>query len=293
MPTPRRFLLGAILLALSAPAAAQNVHPSFSVTVTGKGPAIVLIPGLLSTGDVWSSTVERYQQRYTLHTVTLAGFGGPSPIGSPFLPRVRDELIGYIRAQKLHKPVLIGHSLGGFLAFWIAATVPDLIGGVVAVDGVPFLPALGDPAATADTMASRAEQIQSFYASLSADQLVAQSRLAMATMITSPADVDHVMAWVARSDPRTAGIAVGEMMTTDLRADIARISAPVLLIGAAGAAPEAARSAVEKAYAAQVARLPSARVKIAGQARHFIMLDDPRFLFTSLDEFLAAIPAGR
>jgi len=86
-----------IVFGLSSAAAGQGGPSSFNVTVSGRGPSIVLIPGLLSTGEVWSSTVERYQKHYTLHTVTLAGFGGPPPIGPPFLSHVRDELIAYMR----------------------------------------------------------------------------------------------------------------------------------------------------------------------------------------------------
>ena len=284
-------LAAALVLGLAGTAAGQGAHPSFSVTVSGRGPAIMLIPGLLSSGEVWKSTVEKYQQRYTLHTVTLAGFGGPAPIGSPFLSRVRDELIAYIRAERLSKPIVIGHSLGGFMAFWIASTAPDLVGGVIAVDGVPFLPALGNPSATADTMASQGKQIASIYASLTPDQLAAQSRMAMTTMITAAADVETAMAWVARSDAATAGIAIAELTTTDLREEVAKITAPVLLIGALGTAPEPMRPTFEKAYHAQVSRLPGARVKMAPKARHFIMFDDPSFLFAAFDEFFAAWPA--
>jgi N-formylmaleamate deformylase len=268
-------------------AAAQTPQRSFNVTVTGKGPAMVLIPGLMSTGEVWSSTIERYQDRFTLHTVTLSGFGGPHWIGTPFLSRVRDELIGYIAEQRLHKPVLIGHSLGGFLAFWIASTAPGLAGGIIAVDGVPFLPALGNPSATPAAMTAQAQQIATLYGSFSKEQLTAQSRLALATMITAPADVERALSWVAQSDPRAAGAAVAELMTTDLRDDISRITAPVLLIGAAGAASATMRPAIEKGYAAQLAKLPSASVTIS-TARHFVMMDDPRFLFAAIDGFLAA-----
>jgi pimeloyl-ACP methyl ester carboxylesterase len=153
------------------------------------------------------------------------------------------------------------------------------------------MPALGNPSATADTMSKQAEQMKAIYGSLTPEQLVAQSRMAMTTMITAPADVERAMTWVAKSDARTAGIAIAELTTTDLRAEIAKISAPVLLIGALGAAPEPMRPTMEKGYAAQVAQLPSARVTMAGKARHFIMFDDPDFLFAALDEFFAALPA--
>ena len=284
-------LTAAAVLGFAAAAAAQSTHPSFEVTVTGRGPSIILIPGLLSSGEVWDSTVARYKDRYTLHTVTLAGFGGPAPVGTPFLPRVRDELVAYIRAERLQKPIIIGHSLGGFMAFWIGATEPDLIRGVVAVDGVPFLPALGNPTASPESTAAQGAMMAKVYGSMSQEQLVTQSRLAMSTLITPPADVERAMTWVAKSDARTAGIAISELMATDLRKDIGKIRVPVLLIGATGGAPEPMRPTMEKAYAAQVANLPSARVKIAGQARHFIMYDDPQFLFAAIDEFLSALPA--
>jgi N-formylmaleamate deformylase len=285
------WVAAALVVGVAATATGQEAHPSFSVTVTGQGPAIVLIPGLLSSGEVWKSTVEKYQQKFTVHTVTLAGFGGPAPIGSPFLSRVRDELITYMRSQRLSKPIVIGHSLGGFMAFWIASTAPDLVGGVIAVDGVPFLPALGNPSATAASAAAQAKQIASIYASLTPEQLIAQSRMSMTMMITAPADVETAMAWVAKSDAATAGLAVAELSTTDLREDISKITAPVLLIGALGSAPEPMRPTFEKAYHAQVARLPGARVKMAPKARHFIMFDDPSFLFAAFDEFFASLPA--
>lgn len=273
--------------AFSASAAAQTAHPSFSVTVSGQGPAVVLIPGLLSTGEVWDTTVARYKDRHTLHVLTLAGFGGPAPVGAPFLSRVRDEIITYIREQKLQRPVIVGHSLGGFLGFWIAATAPDLVGGLVAVDGVPFLPGLGNPAATADSAKAQAEQLKSLYASLSNAQLVAQTRMALATLITSPTDIEQAAGWAAKADAATAGLAIAELSTTDLRETVAAITVPTLLIGASGAAPESMRPAFAKAYEAQVSRVKGARVIMADKARHFIMFDDPSFLFAALDQFLA------
>jgi len=282
-----RAVLATLILMSATAARAQTTHPSFSVTVTGKGPAMLLIPGLLSSGEVWDSTVARYQDRYTLHVLTLAGFGGPAPIGEPFLSRVRDEVITYLREQKLQNTVIVGHSLGGFLGFWIAATAPDLVGGLVAVDGVPFLPGLGNPAATADSTRAQGGQIKAIYTSLSNAQLVAQTRMALATMITAPAHVEQAAAWAGRSDAATAGIAVAELMSIDLRETVAAITAPTLLIGATGAAPAAMRPGMAGSYQAQVARVKGVRVIMADNARHFIMLDDPAFLFSALDEFLA------
>ena len=86
---------------------------------------------------------------------------------------------------------------------------------------------------------------------------------------------------------------IGQGAATDLRDDVAAITVPTLLIGASGAAPEAMRPAMAKAYEAQVSRLRSARVIMADKARHFVMFDDPAFLFSALDDFLATRRTGR
>jgi pimeloyl-ACP methyl ester carboxylesterase len=282
------WILLALLLIGTPPASAQPAPAAFDVVVTGHGRPILLIPGLASTGEVWASTVERYKDRHALHVLTLAGFGGPAPVGTPFLPSVRDAIVRYIRDAKLERPILIGHSLGAFVAFSVAAAEPEIVGGVIAVDGVPFIPALSDPAATPASAAGMAAQVRSMYAGLSREQSVAQSRLALETMITSPADRERALGWSAKADPATIGTAVAEMMTTDLREPIRAVTAPMLLIGALGAAPQALHDHFRSAYQSQMARATHARVVMATAARHFVMLDDPGFFFATVDGFLAA-----
>jgi len=281
-------LLTAALPVLSQPVT-QKIAPvqgateklrSFSVARVGHGRPMILIPGLLSSGDVWSSTVDHFKDRYECHVLTLAGFAGQPPIPAPFLQTVRDDVLRYIAEKKLDRPVIVGHSLGGFLAYWIAATAPDKVGPIVAVDGLPYLGALGNPQATPETNRPMAERIRTMYASFNKEQLAGQSKMAFAQMITDPKEVEEATAWSAASDPATAGQAVYEMMTTDLREAVASIRTPVLLVGAAGS-PSAL-------YEAQVAKIPVHRVVMAEKAKHFVMLDDPAFLFSTMDQFLSA-----
>ena len=261
-------------------------HQVFAVTVTGSGSPVLLIPGLATSGEVWDSTVALLEDRYQLHVLTLAGFGGPEPLGEPFLPRVASAIVEYVDEKRLDRPILVGHSLGGFVAFLAASEAPQAFGGVVAVDGVPFLPALGDPATTAETQVERAQAMRSWYDSLDRDQFLTQTSMALSSMITDPADVERARGWAAKTEPSAAGVAIAEMMTTDLRQRVGRITSPVLLIGALGAAPEPMRDAFRAAYQAQVAAVPDATVAFAENARHFVMLDDPNFFFATLGGFL-------
>lgn len=280
----------AAAVAVAAPAAEPT--PAFRVTKTGSGPAMILIPGLVSSGEVWSTTVDRFKARYECHVLTLAGFAGQPPLplgadGPAFLDTERREIIRYIQAERLDRPILVGHSLGAFLALWVASTNPDLVGPVIAVDGVPFLPALMNPAADVASARAQAAQIRDMYAGLTPSQLESQSMMALPSMMKNPADVERAKAWSAVSDPKTTGAVMYEMMTTDLREQVAAIRTPVLLIAAAEFAKDADLEArVRTAYEQQVAKVPNHRVVVAEDARHFVMWDAPEFLWTTMQTFL-------
>jgi pimeloyl-ACP methyl ester carboxylesterase len=112
--------------------------------------------------------------------------------------------------------------------------------------------------------------------------------MALTSMIANPADVAKATEWAGRSDPGTAGQALYELMTTDLRGEVANISSDVLLVAATkivASTPERLEAALS-AYEAQVAHVRRHRVVAARRALHFVMLDDPPFLLSTMDEFL-------
>jgi len=261
----------------------------FTVRVTGRGPAVVLIPGLMSGGDVCDATVAQFSDRYELHVVTLAGFAGvPAIAGPAFMARARDALLAYVNDRKLDRPVVVGHSLGGTLAFAMAAAAPNALGGVLAVDGVPFISALSDSTATEDGMRPRVAVLRTMYGALSPAQLGEQTRASLPTLMHDTSHVMRGVRWAEGSDPATVGQAMAEMMTTDLRGRLGAIRIPVMQMMAAGAFPSPEfRNTMKQRYAAQLVAMPHAELVVAERAYHFIMLDDPTFFHATLERFLA------
>jgi len=81
---------------------------------------------------------------------------------------------------------------------------------------------------------------------------------------------------------------MAELMTTDLRPAMARVTAPVLELAAADfARDDESRKEIAARYESQLAKAPHHRVILATHARHFIMMDDLPFLLAQLDGFLA------
>lgn len=262
--------------------------PSFQVEVSGpppgsaQAPALILIPGLASSGEVWNETVARYRARYQCHVLTLPGFAGVAPVEGPLLPRMVAELAQYIQAKKLSKPILIGHSLGGTLSLMFAAKYPTIPGGIVIVDAVPHLAGVFgpgfDPGASREYMRKQTpEQYEGFV----------RSGKSFEGMLADREHLPKLVDWSLRSDRTTVIEAMHEIMTTDLRQDIAGIICPTLVLGSwAGMKSFTTREIVEGNYKQQYAQLPGYRLAMAEKAQHFIMYDDPAWFFSQVDAAL-------
>ena len=279
-----KVLLGGIALAATVARPA-----SFHVEVSGQGRPMILIPGFASSGQTWDGTVAHYKSRYQCHVLTLAGFAGEPRIDAPFLETVRKDLAAYIREKKLDKPVIVGHSLGGMMALWLAEKEPDLVGPLVIVDSLPYLPAVMSPGASVESVKAQAEQMRKVYSDPPTEASEKMGEMAVKAMVTSPADFEMIMGWTRKSDRVAMGNAVYEMMTTDLRGDLPKITAPTLVIGTWIAYKQyATRDEVEKNFRTQYAGLKKYDFVMEEAARHFVMLDDPEGFFQAVDRFLGA-----
>ena len=262
----------------------------FNVRVVGaggNGPEVILIPGLASSGDVWQSTVETLQQNYQLHILTLAGFAGVAPIpaqnwGNGYLTLQQDAILRYIREQQLQKPVVIGHSLGGYLALALAATAPEQIGGAINVDGLPALGALFAASSSSQSDSSDAGNTRQPQGGFDAMALAK-------SMASEPQWQQRIVKDMYQSDGMTSGRVMGERMRADLRPALSNISVPVLTLGALQhGAPYSTPEQVQANYETQLANAPKQYHSFAfsRDSRHFIMADAPDWLNRQIQQFL-------
>ncbi|HRB71291.1 MAG TPA: alpha/beta hydrolase [Flavobacterium sp.] len=258
---------------------------AFDVKVIGKGQPILLIPGYSCSGAVWKETADHLKNNYQLHILTLAGFAGVKPIQDPVLQTVHDQLIQYVKTNKLKKPMLIGHSLGAFMALWVSSSQPDLFGKIVCVDGVPFISALTKPettvAALKDDPRFNKEAVINNFKSIPNDNYVANMTQMMLYQVRDTARAKQIAEWSFASDRTTLGSTIVEMSLTDLRTDIAKIKSPVLILTSIFNTKENS----EKIYNEQYAALQNKTIKVAN-SKHFIMYDAPEWFYSAMDNFL-------
>jgi N-formylmaleamate deformylase len=260
-----------------------NFAPTaFAVKTSGRGRPVIFIPGFACPGSVWDGTIAHLDGKVEAHVLTLAGFAGQPPISSPSLATVRDQIVRYIVHNDLVRPVIVGHSLGGTMALWLAETFPDL-GGIIDIEGTAFLPALNNPAITHENAVAVAKTRSDQIAALTPDQLSAFVAQMMGHMFSEPEDLDRVGAEAAKSDVATLAALFAEGFAKDLRADLGKITTHVTLIAAT---PGAAREQLQAAWHAQVDAINGAELVFI-DAKHFVMLDQTDTFYGLLDEALA------
>jgi len=242
---------------------------AFHADVEGDGPPVILIPGLGCPGEVWEEVVAHLSQTHETHTLTLSGFAGRPAIDEPLSQAVRRDLTRYIRAHKLKDPVIIGHSMGGFIAFWMASYHPELVGPVIIVDASPALSGDLDEARALRDKWRKADDATYF----------AQVRAAFMSMTHQPARMKPIIDLIVKSDRKAIGDAIFEMMQTDLTAEVKHIKAPVLIIAADGHL----RGRIEK----QTRTIPDHQIVVLPRTAHFVMWDDPHGFDRTVDKFLA------
>lgn len=106
---------------------------------SGSGDPIVFVHGLGTSAATWSACMDLLHDRYTVVAVDLLGHGG-SPVPDDPAEYTRDAALADLDdviAELSGRPVLVGHSLGGYLALAYAATRPEAARGVVVLNTGP------------------------------------------------------------------------------------------------------------------------------------------------------------
>jgi pimeloyl-ACP methyl ester carboxylesterase len=273
----------------------------FSVEVHGTGPDVILIPGLSSPRAVWDETVQTFAGCYRLHSVQLRGFGDEAGLNAvgPALEPFMLELADYIDDEIVNKgraaPAIVGHSMGGLSGLMIAARQPQFVGRLMVVDAVPFIGTIFG-ISSVDAIRPRAEQMKRMIAAnykadapkpALKDCKNPAEAPATGNLSNHPRGLCLIQNWTAQSDPRVVGQVMHDVMVTDMRPELPKISALVTLLYAQDDRAMTETTA-KAAFEPQYVGTPNFRPVVIKGSYHFIMLDQPEKFRAELHAFLGS-----
>jgi pimeloyl-ACP methyl ester carboxylesterase len=227
--------------------------------------------------------VEQLQGNYECHIITIAGFAGKDPINFPWLPKVNNALVAYIKEKQLTDLTVIGHSLGGTVATWLASSESNNISKIVLVDALPAAGAIMIPNFNPDNLA---------YDSPFNNQQLAMNEAEFEQMATGMSQgmslnqeaQKRIKEWIVMADRKTYVYGYTDYLKLDLRDDLKNISIPVTIIAAE---KPFGKEMVTQTYKSQYANLSHYDLIIAENSAHFVMLDKPEWFTEQIQRIVS------
>ncbi|HEY1607020.1 MAG TPA: alpha/beta hydrolase [Allosphingosinicella sp.] len=256
--------------------------PHISIRSIGRGDPVVLIPGLASPAAVWDGIAPELAKTHRVILVEINGFGGGDPGGNGapgLLAGTISDLAGWLAANHVERPAVIGHSMGGLIGMMLVRDHPERVGRLMIVDSLPFFGVLMGPGATVDSVRPMAAQMRDSIRDAAAPGD------APPNMSNSPAGVAQVTAWMHAADRKVVAEGLYEDLESDLRSDVPKFGArPLTIVYAVPSAQSAAM--VTKIYTDAYAAAPGAKLVPVENSYHFIMLDQPARFRAAVEDFI-------
>ncbi|MCF8322609.1 MAG: alpha/beta fold hydrolase, partial [Flavobacterium sp.] len=112
----------------------QLLHKNTLISYSdfGKGAALVLLHGFLENQKMWQELVPELSQKNRIITIDLLGHGESACLGYVHSMEENSEIVAAVLSKlRIRKTVLVGHSMGGYVALAFAELYPEKIKGLV------------------------------------------------------------------------------------------------------------------------------------------------------------------
>lgn len=242
--------------------------------MTGEGRPVILLHGFPMNHHIWDNFAKALSKRYCVFTPDLPGFGKSSLPSDRFsLAEIADLLIDWIKREKIMSPVVIGHSLGGYITLAMIKKNAELFSGF----GLFHSTALAD---TEERRESRTKVVE-FVTRNGAEAFTAN--------FIEPLFADHNNPHIAGvkeiARQTSAGTVIAYTLAMRDRKNeeetIAKFSKPIFFLGGEkdqGISPDSLRS--------QAAKSQHSEVHILSASAHMAMHEQPTEALALVSDFI-------
>lgn len=106
-------------------------NTSINFTSKGTGKTVVLLHGFLENSAMWNDISQELLKKYRVVCIDLLGHGNTENLGYIHTMQEQAEMVfAVLKHLRLRKYVLVGHSMGGYIALEIANLAPKYIKGL-------------------------------------------------------------------------------------------------------------------------------------------------------------------
>lgn len=101
----------------------------------GNKPVMVMLHGSSDDGLCWTNLAKEFTSKYDVVMWDARGHGlSDAPTAIPSQEAMVEDLAAFLRALKIDKPIIMGHSMGSATAAWFASRYPEVAKAVILED---------------------------------------------------------------------------------------------------------------------------------------------------------------
>jgi esterase len=117
---------------------AMTIEPlTLAASEQGEGPPVVILHGLFGSGANWTTVGRRLAASARVIAADLRNHGASPHDPRMDYPAMAADLAALIEARAGGRAAVVGHSMGGKAAMWLALTRPELVERLAVVDVAP------------------------------------------------------------------------------------------------------------------------------------------------------------
>ena len=241
----------------------------------GSGKVLLMLHGLGSTKKDWDAQVPFFSKSYRVITLDLRGHGGSSkPADAYGVGLMTEDVKAFLDQLNIKKATFIGFSMGGAIAFQMAASYPEYVEDLVIVNSGPDFNDMGNIGE--ELLKSRTEFLETKGLDLLAKEI-------SFNMFPEDHQLHLREAFDARckaNDYNAYYKSFVTLMDWGLGEALNNITARTLVVGSD---MDYTPVAFKQAY---VDRMPNAQLIIIENSRHGVVIDQPDAFNNALLKFL-------
>lgn len=253
----------------------------FHYTDQGSGPPLLLLHGLGSSEQDWEYQLPALTPHYRVLCLDMRGHGGTEKTGKGYsIELFARDCLAFIQAMDLHKPHIVGLSMGGMIAFQLATDAPDIPASLTIVNSAPEV----IPRKPLEYwMAGK----RLFFAHVLPMSAIAKGLARL--LFPKPEQEHHRQTFIDRwcaNDRKSYLASLRAIVGWGVSNRLDRINCPVLVVSA-----DRDYTPVEhkREY---VSHLGDARLEVVADSRHATPVDQPDTFNQLLLDFLAEVDSG-
>jgi len=245
---------------------------------SGKGPPLVILHGVFGSANNWKRIAADLAGEHRVLAVDLRNHGESPWADSMSYPEMAEDVAALIDREVGGRAVVIGHSMGGKAAMWLALSAPERVARLVVVDIAPV---------------AYREHLSAYVAAMQAIDPAGISRRSEADARLREAVPDAgIRAFLLQNLRLDSGGARWRLNLDALATEMGTISGfpdpgervydgPTLFVKGAKS------DYIRDAHRAVIARhFPNARARVVPDAGHWVHVEAPEAFLRALQSFL-------